>query len=148
MPRRCASALISFFKSGSIFTVMRVIIAVFLQLCQSVGTMLQHFPLESTPILAVLFSLQTCRCKNSHTCKSAVLQADEPTDWEAAKLKGWQTHNPENRQTLVGNLLDSARPRLLAYEEGSFRIRRSPTRDPVVSWSRAELPGPLPQRNR
>ena len=106
---------------------------------------LVHF---TSAFYTVLFSLQTCRCKISHTCRSAVLQADELTDVEAAKLKGWQTHNPEKRQTLVGNLLDSARPRLLACEEAVSVSEGLPTRDPVVSWSRAELPGRLPQRNR
>ena len=82
-------------------------------------------PLESTPLLAVPFSLKTCRCETPHTCKSAVLKADEPIDVETAKLKGLPTRNPEKRQTMAGRLLDSELPLWLTCEEGSFRIRKS-----------------------
>ena len=58
MPRRCASALISLFKSGSIFTVIRVVIAVFLQLCQGVGTMQQLSPVRDHTSLRCAIQLE------------------------------------------------------------------------------------------
>ena len=77
-----------------------------------------------------------------------ILQADDLIDVEASKLTGLQTRNPENRQTMAGSLRDSAVPQLLTCVEGSFRMGKSATPWTHGAWSRDELPGPVPQRNR
>ena len=58
MLRRWGYALISLFESGSIFTVIRVVIAVFLQLCQGVGTMQQLSPVRNYTSLRCAIQLE------------------------------------------------------------------------------------------